>query len=292
MTSSSATATSTTTTRPARSVRRPSGWSLAAVPGIIFLLVFFAYPILRVLMRSLEDGASNYSRLFETAGYGKILLQTFWIAALVTVVCLLLAYPYALLMARVGGGWRTVLIAVVLVPVWTAFLVRSIGMQVLLLDTGVINQTLIRFGVISEPLSLIRNTFAVTVGMSQIMLPFMILPIYSVMRRVRPELVPAALSLGAPPWRAFLQVYVPQTLSGILSGVLLTFVLSLGFFVVPAILGGTEGTMIARSIVDLTNRNNLDMASTLAVALLATTAVILTIGSRFVRINDVIGGGR
>ncbi|CAA9354407.1 MAG: Spermidine Putrescine ABC transporter permease component PotB [uncultured Nocardioidaceae bacterium] len=289
---SAPTAAATTTARPARGRRGLDGWALAAVPGVLFLLGLFAYPIVRVLLRSVEGGTGNYVRLAESTGFGKILVQTFWIAALVTVVCLLLAYPYALVMSRVGGLWQTVLIILVLVPVWTAFLVRSIGMQVLLMDTGVINRTLMSLGAISEPLPLIRNTFAVTFGMTQILLPFMILPIYSVMRRVRPELVPAALSLGAPPWRAFLQVYVPQTLSGVVSGVLLVFVLSLGFFVVPAILGGTGGTMIARSIVELANRNDLGMASTLAVALLATTTIVLAVGSRFVRLNDVIGGRR
>ncbi|MGI5126833.1 ABC transporter permease [Pseudonocardia sp. CA-107938] len=272
--------------------RRVDGWLWVALPGAVFLAVFFGYPLATVLLRSLTDPSpANYEVFAHSPAYLKILLQTFQISALVTIGCLVLGYPYAYLMAKAGGVWQSVLFAIVLLPIWTSFLVRSVAMQVWLQDTGVLNKVLMALGLTDGPVPLIRNTFGVTIGMTQILLPYLILPLYSVMRRVDPALVRAAASLGASPKRAFLRAYVPQTLPGVYSGGLLVFVLSLGFFIVPAILGGTEGSMIAKAIVDLVGKSQFGIASTLAVTLLAATFLILAIGSRFVRIRDVVGGG-
>ncbi|WP_416417202.1 ABC transporter permease [Paenarthrobacter aromaticivorans] len=273
--------------------RSVDGWLLAGIPGVVFLLVFFAWPLAQVLVRSLVDPSpQNYVTFLQTPAYMQILLQTFQIAAVVTLVCLLLGYPYAYLLSKTSGLSRTILLAVVLLPIWTSFLVRSVALQTWLQDTGVINSLLMNAGIISEPLPLIRTSLGVTVGMTQILLPFMILPLFSVMQRVRPDLLKAAASLGAPPRRAFFTVYLPQTLPGIISGSLLVFVISLGFFVVPAILGGTEGSMLSKLIVDMVGRSEFGMASTLAAILLFATAVILAIGSRFTNIRDLVGGGK
>jgi putative spermidine/putrescine transport system permease protein len=205
---------------------------------------------------------------------------------------LAIGYPYAYLLSRSKGLAKGVLLAVVLLPIWTSFLVRSVAIQAWLQDTGVINRFLEWLGVIDEPLPLIRTLPGVVIGMTQILLPFMILPLFAVMGRVRPELVTAARSLGAGPWRSFFLVYVPQTVSGIVSGAVLVFVIGLGFFIVPAILGGTEGSMISKLIVDLVGRNQAPMASAMAAILLAATILILAIASRFIRIRDLVGGGR
>ncbi|CAG7610258.1 ABC transporter permease [Leucobacter soli] len=290
MTSAPASAGVARTARP-RPRRRLDGWALASLPGLAFLGVFFVWPLIQVLMKSLGDPLlANYSAFFSSSGYVAILGQTFQIAAMVTVSCALLGYPYAYLMSRVGSLARIVLIGVVLLPVWTSFLVRSVALQTWLQDTGVINTVLQSLGLIDAPLPLIRNTFGVTVGMTQILLPFMILPLFSVMLRVRPELIPAARSLGATPVQAFFRVFLPQTFPGLMSGGLLVFVTALGFFIVPAILGGTDGSMLSKLIVDLIGRNQLGLAAAMATVLLAITALLLGLGSRFVRIREMVGG--
>jgi putative spermidine/putrescine transport system permease protein len=272
--------------------RRLDGWALASVPAILFMAACFLLPLVFTILKSLEgDAARNYITALTGSTYVKILLQTFRISGVVTVVCLLIGYPYAYIMSRAGGLVRAIMLAVVLLPVWTSFLVRSVALQAWLQDSGVINTVLKSLGLISEPLPLIRNVFGVTVGMAQILLPFMILPLFATMLRVPQSLTDAALSLGARPRQAFLRVYLPQTLPGILSGALLVFTISLGFFIVPAVLGGTEGTMLSKRIVELVQRNDAPLGSALAVVLLVATLLVLALGSRFVNIRKMVSGG-
>ncbi|GAQ50977.1 ABC transporter permease [Streptomyces acidiscabies] len=279
---------------PAPAARRPrrrtDGWLWVALPGALFLLVMFGFPLIEIVRRSLTDPSPQVYRVFiDTPLYWQTLLRTFRVAALVTLTSVLLGYPFAYVMARARPALQALLIAVVLLPVWTSFLVRTFALQIWLQDSGLINKLLMRAHLIDDPVPLIRTSFGVTVGMSQILLPFMILPLYSAMRRVDPELVRAATGLGASPVRAFFRVFLPLTLSGVYAGCLLVFVLSLGFYIAPAILGGPESTMISTLIVDLVQtRSDFGTASAVAVVLLLATFAVLAVGSRFVRIRDLV----
>ncbi|VXB62470.1 ABC transporter permease [Aeromicrobium sp. 9AM] len=285
--------------RPATSVGRPglrrprvNGWALLVLPGLIFTLIAFGWPLAEVLVRSFggEGAAHNYSVTFTTPAYRSALVSTLLTSAAVTVSCLVIGYPYAYLMAM---SRRTeLLLALILLPIWTSFLVRTYAWQIWLQDTGVINTTLQKLGIIDDPLELIRNRLGVTIGMTGILLPFAILPLYTVMRRIDRELVRAAENLGARPSVAFRRVFVPLSLPGVYSAALLVFVLALGFYIAPAILGGTSSPTLSTVIVDKVQRElDFHTASAIGITLLAVAIVVLTLGSRVVRIRDVFGGG-
>ena len=245
-------------------------------------------------VRSVTDpadaGLSNYQKFFEQAAYVRVLTNTFWIAGLATVASLVIGYPFAYLMSIVPGRWAGLLLIAVLLPFWSSLLVRTFAWQVLLRDTGVINRFLLDLGVISEPLTLIRTTGGVIIGMSHILLPFMVLPIYAVMRRIDPEFGRAAANLGASPSAAFLRVFVPLSLPGVLAGCLLVFVLALGFYITPALLGGLKDQMISQIIVQqIQQRLDWGFGTAMSVLLVAITLVILFIASRAIRLRDVFG---
>ena len=186
---------------------------------------------------------------------------------------------------------RNFLIAMVLLPFWVSSLVRTYGWMVLLGREGVVNRSLAALGVIDRPLPLMFNTLGVILGMVHILLPFMVFPIYSVMRGLDPALVRAAYGLGARPRAAFLRVYLPLTVPGIAAGCLLVFVVAIGFFVTPALLGGRGNIVIAMLIEEQVNQVlNWGFAAALAVALLAVTLVAVAVINRFVKIETVSGG--
>ncbi len=269
-------------------------WALLAVPAIAFLVAFFLVPLALISLRSITDppgaGAANYQEFFASAADVRVLGNTFYIAAISTIVCLAIGYPYAYLMNIVSPRAAGLLLIAVLVPFWSSLLVRTFAWEVILSDTGVINSLLLSWGVIDKPLALIRNTLGVILGMSQILLPFMVLPLYAVMRRIDPELSRAAANLGAPPMSAFLRVFVPLSLPGVAAGTLLVFVLALGFYITPAILGSPRETMISAFIAEqIQQRLNWGLGSAMAVILMAVTFVALLLASRVVRIRDVFG---
>ena len=273
---------------------RADGWSLLALPAVVFLGVFFLVPLVAMSLRSVTDppgaGLANYEQFFAEAAYVRILLNTFWIALLATVACLVVGYPFAYLMTIVPGRFAGLLLIAVLLPFWSSLLVRTFAWQVLLRDTGVINRFLLDLGVINEPLTLIRTTGGVIVGMSHILLPFMVLPLYAVMRRIDPEFGRAAANLGASPTAAFLRVFVPLSLPGVLAGCLLVFILALGFYITPALLGGLRDQMISQLIVQqIQQRLDWGFGTAMSVLLVGITLVILFVASRAIRLRDVFG---
>jgi ABC-type spermidine/putrescine transport system permease subunit I len=274
---------------------RVNPWALLALPALVFLVVVFVIPLVEMSLRSFNEpanaGLSNYEKFFASAAYVRVLVNTFSISALATVICLVIGYPYAYLMTISSGRVAGLLLIAVLLPFWSSLLVRTFAWQVILRDTGVVNSFLLDLGLISEPLTLIRTTPAVIVGMSHILLPFMVLPIYAVMRRIDPEYGRAAANLGASPATAFRRVFVPLTMPGVLAGSLLVFVLALGFYITPALLGGLRDQMISQLIVDTVTRGTLDwgFGSAMAVLLMGITLAILFVASRFVRLRDVFG---
>jgi ABC-type spermidine/putrescine transport system permease subunit I len=284
--------------------RRPRGggpivdrWALLAIPLIVFLVAFFLVPLIVISLRSVTDFPkptgdvfANYGRFFASAANLRVLGNTFWVAALSTVVCLALGYPYAYLMNIVRPRVAGLLLIAVLLPFWSSLLVRTYAWQVILRDTGIINTFLLDWGFITEPIPLIRTTFGVMLGMSQVLLPFMVLPIYAVMRRVDPEYTKAAANLGAPPFAAFRRVFLPLSLPGVLAGSLLVFVLALGFYITPALLGSPKDTMISQFIANaVQQRLDWGIGATMAVILMGLTLVVLFVASRFIRLRDVFG---
>ncbi|MBL8659798.1 MAG: ABC transporter permease [Rhodospirillales bacterium] len=223
----------------------------------------------------------------EEAIFVTILGRTIEIAATVTVLCLLLGYPLAYVIATAPGGTSNLLMILVLLPFWTSLLVRTSAWVVLLQNEGVINGLLLASGLVDKPMQLIFNRFGVYVAMTHVLLPFMILPLYSVMQTINPATMRAAASLGAPPPIAFLRVYLPQSLPGIGAGGLLVFILAIGYYITPALVGGANDQMISYFIAFYTTRTvNWGLAAALATLLLAATGVLYSV---YVRIAGTAG---
>ena len=226
--------------------------TLVLIAPLVLLLGWaFFLPIGRLLLTSVTDpspGLSNYRRLWTEPLYIEVILRTIWIALACTVASLLLGYPAAAAMARPGKIMPKIAAACVLVPLWTSALVRSYAWIALLERRGVINTALLDWGVIARPLTLLYTNGAVLLGMTHILLPFMVLPIYSALRSLPADLPNAAANLGAGPLRIFLAVVLPLSLPGVFAGCLLVFVMSLGFYITPALLGGPRTLMIATLI--------------------------------------------
>lgn len=210
-----------------------------------------------------------------------IYLRTFWMAAVVTLVALVLAYPLAYLLARLPARTSNLLMILVLLPFWTSLLVRTAAWIVLLQNGGLINRLLIQIGLIDAPMQLVFNRLGVYIAMVHIMLPFMILPLYSVMKGISPTYMRAAISLGCHPLRSFWAVYFPQTLPGIGAGCLLVFITAIGYYITPALLGGPKDQMISYFIAFYTNGTiNWGLAGALAAMLLLATLILYAVYSR------------
>lgn len=212
-----------------------------------------------------------------------VYVRTFWMAFVITGSALLMGYPVAYLMTNGSRTTRAVLLFFVLLPFWTSLMVRTAAWMVLLQNNGPINDFLVWAGVITEPLELLYNRIGVYIGMIHILLPFMIMPIYAVMRGIPPSHMRAATSLGAPPWRAFLRVYLPQTVPGIAAGCLLVCILAIGFYITPALLGSNDDQLISYFIAYYTNETlNWGLASALGVILLLMVFVLYAVFTRIV----------
>ncbi|GAA1916765.1 ABC transporter permease [Nocardioides marmoribigeumensis] len=265
-------------------------------PLLVFLLLVFVAPLATILARSFTDpgvGLQNYRAFFDSSVYADVLLNTFRISGLVTLITLLLGFPYAYLMTLATPFWRGAMLVAVLIPFWTSLLVRTFAWVLMLNNTGVVNEFLLSIGVIDEPLTLIRNQTGVVIGMVQVMLPYAVLPLYATMRGVDRRLVQAAEGLGARPIFAFWRVYAPLTAPGVVAAALLVFISSIGFYVTPALLGGPKDVMIGELIVQqLSAVLRWGFASALAVILLVVTALLLLLVSRVVNIGKFLGGDR
>jgi putative spermidine/putrescine transport system permease protein len=215
-----------------------------------------------------------------------ILARTLWISGMVTLLCLVLGYPTALYLSQQSGRKAAILLFLVLLPFWTSLLVRTVAWVVLLQREGVVNDALLSAGLIAEPLKMIFNRFAVYAAMVHVLLPFMILPLYSVMKAIPPSYLRAAASLGAPPVVAWLRVYLPQTLPGIGAGVLMVFIQALGYYVTPALVGGADDQMISYFIAFYASKTiNWGMAAALALILLATTMALYAVYQRLIGLD-------
>ena len=212
--------------------------------------------------------------------------RTLGISAAVTALCLLLGYPAAHLLATADPRRRPLLLVLVLLPFWTPILVRTTAWIVLLQNEGLVNHALRALGLIGTPLPLYGNRFSVLVAMTQVLLPYMILPLFAAMQKVPPELMRAAGSLGANPWRSFRRVYLPQTMPGVVAGCLVVFILALGYYVTPLLVGGPRDQMISYFIASYTNVSlNWGLASALGALLLMLAGAVYLLVNR-------LGGAR
>ena len=228
--------------------RRPfAQWLLLAGPAVLLLLGVYLYPLGKLVVLSLGApvGAAAYAKLLHNDLFLVILARTFRISAIVTVVCLVAAYPLAYLLTRLSARAATVVMIAVLLPFWTSILVRTYAWMVLLQQNGLINKLLVGLGIVAEPLRLMYNEVGVTIGMVQILLPFAVLPIYASLHTIDPRLHLAARILGAGAWQRFWQVTLPLSLPGVGAAAILVFVQGLGYFVTPALLGGSRVITLA-----------------------------------------------
>ena len=210
-----------------------------------------------------------------------ILVRTFWIAALVTFACACIGFPYAIIAASLTGWKRDLMLGAVLLPLWTSLLVRTAAWFILLQEQGLINDLLRWLRIIDAPLPLIFNRTGVIIAMTHVLLPFMVLPIYSVLITIPKNLMPAAASLGAPPLRAFLRVLLPLSLRGVASGSLLVFISAIGYYITPALIGGPGDQMISSIIAFYaTGSANWGMAGALGVVLLIATLLLYSVYAR------------
>jgi putative spermidine/putrescine transport system permease protein len=276
--------------RTARVRAATIGWGWLALPGLVFIALVFLYPFIETAVRSFVDPSpANYLIFAESAAYRESLVTTFRTSLTVTVCTLVLGYPYAYAMYKFGTKFAAVLGFLVLLPFWTSLLVRTYAWTVWLQDNGIINNVLLGLGVIEHPLHMIRTTFAVSLGMTHALLPFMVFPIYAAMKRVPPDLVPAAISLGAGRAMSFRRIFLPLTMTGVMAGVLLVFVLSLGYYITPALLGSPQDGMLSELIVNQVGTQlNFGIGAAIGMVLMVLTLIALFLGTRLVKFRDLV----
>ena len=250
-------------------------------PGLGLVVLLLVLPMAWLFALSAIDGegrltTEHYTRIWTEGAYLQIFATTFQISLLVTAICVVLGYPLAYWLSQLPERWAGILMLCVLVPFWTSLLVRTYAWLVLLQRKGLVNTWLVDLGLVEQPLRLVHNMTGTVIGMVHIMLPFLVLPLYASMRAIDMSLVRAAANLGASPTRAFWQVFFPLSLPGLVAGLILTFILCLGFYITPAILGGGRVQMIAQRIeASVSLYPTWGAASALGVVLLLLTGVFL-----------------
>ena len=265
-------------------------------PSLLVVVVLMIIPVAWLFWLSVigADGNlswENYARLGKSKSYLNIFKMTFNVALVTTVVCVVIGYPLTYMISQLPRRVANIAMFAVLLPFWTSLLVRTYAWLVLLQKKGLVNTWLIELGILDDPLRLVHNYTGTIIGMSQIMLPYLVLPLYASMRAIDRDYLKAASNLGAGPARAFWTIFFPLSLPGLFAGLLLVFVISLGFFVTPVILGGGRVTMVAMRIEkSIALYSNWGAASALAVILLIMTLACLIIVGKMLRLDKTLGG--
>jgi len=264
---------------------------LLVAPLALYMLAFYALPVGSMLLRSIADPTwtlENYRRLADDSVFLAVSWTTLRTALVVALGTLLLGYPVALALSRLRPAAAAIVLAIVLLPLWTSVLVRSYAWMVLLGRRGLINELLLSAGNIDAPLRLLNTPLAVHVAMIHILLPYMILPIASVLQQIDSALLRAAAGLGASPRNVFAQVVLPLSVPGVVAGILLVFVLSLGFYITPALVGGPRDLMLSMLIAQQVDLLNWPYAACLSVALLAITLMLILVLQRLPAVRGVL----
>ena len=252
------------------------------LPSLLFLILFFVYPIILILTRSFiepEVGIQNYINFFQESAYTKSLLNTIKIASLVTFFTFLVSYPIAYLAATTSSDTvrKTIFLCVIL-PFLVSLLVKTFALLVLLQNKGIINSLLISSGIIDSPLPLSNNLIGVLIGVVYIMIPFMVFPMYTTMSSIDHRLLDAASNLGANPFIAFIKVYFPLSIPGAAAGSVMVFSMTIGYYIIPAILGGTNQIMLGEFIANqIQSYLNWGIAATSGTILLVITMALFII---------------
>lgn len=252
---------------------------LTLLPGIVLILMLFLIPVGIVFQQGLFDPVfttDHFVRFAKRGAYMRIFWNTLQVSAIVALACLLIGYPIAYFIVRQPAARRPFLMFLVLVPMWMSILARTYAWMVVLGREGIINQVLLTLGVIDDPIKMLFTTGAVYVGMVQIMLPILIVTCFSSMTEIDQSLLRAARIMGASPRKAFREVFLPLSAEGAITGTLIVFILSMGFFIVPALIGGRKETMMANVISGQVSQTNWGFAAALSIVLLAATLLILT----------------
>lgn len=261
-----------------------------ATPAMILLMLFFVVPVLSLLLRSVTEptlGWQNYEELFGTATYARVFFNTFMVSALVTILSLAIGFPVSWVLAIMPQRLAAILFGVILLSMWTNLLARTYAWMVLLQRTGVINKTLMNMGLIDSPLPMVNNLTGVTIGMTYIMLPFVILPLYGVIKKIDPAILQAAALCGATRMQALRRVLLPLAMPGMVAGGLMVFVMSLGYFVTPALLGGTSNMMLAELIAQLVQSLvDWGLGGAAAFVLLVVTMALYALQLKFVGVQQ------
>ncbi|AGR73502.1 ABC transporter permease [Burkholderia pseudomallei] len=281
--------------RPARRRRDWRSFRLLA-PALLLLVIFFLLPVLSLLLHSILEptlGLQNYTQLLGSTTYLRVFGNTFLVATVVTVATVAIGFPTAWLLAIAPRKVSSLLFSILLLSMWTNLLARTFAWMVLLQATGPINRALTALGLIHEPLALVNNLIGVTIGMTYIMLPFLVMPLHATLRSIDPSTLRAAAVCGASRWQAFWRVLVPLAMPGIASGALMVFVMALGYFVTPALLGGPSYMMLAELIAQLVQSLlNWGLAGAAAFVLLAATLSLYALQLRFTGSARASLGGR
>ncbi len=259
---------------------------LLTLPLLAALTLGFVYPVAKLVGLSFADGGNSYLRIWDDPLYLNILFDTVITAATVTCFCLVLGYPVAFAMASLRARAAMVVAACVFVPLWTSVLIRSYAWILLLQRNGPVNGFLRDQGLVDEPLKLLYTHGAVVLGMIHVLLPFAILPIFATLKTLPPDYRRAAANLGANPAQVFLRIILPLSLPGVFAGGLLCFVLALGFYITPALLGG-PGSMLMATLIGQQTTVLLDwpFAAALSTVLLAVTLLIVFLFRKALSLN-------
>lgn len=257
---------------------------------ILGLLAFgLIWPLTTMLSRSVftpNFNLNQYVRLFSEPLYLRTFIATLQLAFTVTVLTLFLAYPYAYIMSRARSKIVSILLTGLIISLWTSALVRSYAWILLLQRSGIVNETLLSIGLVDKPLKLLYTNFSVTIAMTHILLPFMILPIHASLTAISPDFEKAARNLGAGSMRSFWHVTLPLSLPGVYAGVLMVFILAIGFYITPALVGGPRNLMISTLIAqNVTTTLDWPFAAALSGVLLAITITLISVFNRFLNLK-------
>ena len=279
--------------------RRQSLMVLAlTLPAIIAVCLVIVIPVGWLFSLSFLDSNGdlslvNYEKMIAYKSYLRVFKTTFYVSFLTTFLCIVIGYPLAYFLSQIPRKYVGLFMLTVLLPFWTSLLVRTYAWLVMLQRNGLINNFAIDLGIWDAPVKLAHNLNGTLIGMVHIMLPFLVLPLYAAMRRIDRHALQAAANLGATPVQAFWQIFVPLSLPGVVAGSLIVFVLCLGFYVTPAVLGGGKVILVSMQITAiLEDQFNWGAASALGVVLLVSTFAVLLLASRFLKLDSVMFGRR
>lgn len=267
---------------------------LLLTPALVMVVVLLIMPLCWLAFQSVqtEEGFSlaNYIRIFQESIYWDTFALTFKISFLVTILSIVMGFPIAYAASRLQGFWANLILICVILPFWTSVLVRAYAWLVLLQRRGLVNQTLMDLGIIDQPLTLMHNTTGTVIGTLHVMLPFMVLPLYSVMKKIPQDLMQASESLGAKPFYTFRRVFLPMAAPGVMAGSILVFVICLGFLITPELLGGGRTILVSMLV-----QRNVELyhawgaASAVGLVLLFVVFLIFWGINRFIPIERILG---